>query len=457
MKNSTLLNAGALITVVASFGSSVVWGQVTVLQGGTVIDGISETPLPDAVIVLEGDTIRDIGTSASVTIPAGADVIDLSGKTIMPGMLNIHVHVGMRDGMQANIDNYSRQNVDRDAKAYLYYGVTHVASLGNDAAAMDDYRRDQQSGLVSGPRVHSGTFGFAPVGGWQPTNAYLNRPADPEEARQMVRDLIANRSPDILKVWVDDGLGSLQKFPPEMYGAIIDEAHQNGLKVFAHMYYLEDAKELVRQGVDVFAHSIRDQEVDEDFLELARESGVTQVARLVGNQGYYVYGENPDFLADSTLDAVFEPALLAGLRSHEYQQEVAAQSNIDQLRATFELSKRNTLKIHNAGIPIAVGTDTGQPGRFEGLWAHREMEMLVETGLTPMEAIKAATINGARALGIDQQYGSLEAGKKADFIVLDANPLDDITSSRRIFAVWQNGKPVDRSALTRASRVEGVH
>ncbi len=111
MRNSTRLNAGALIAVVASFGSSVVWGQVTVLQGGTVIDGISDTPLPDAVIVLEGDTIREIGTGASVTIPAGADVIDLSGKTIMPGILNIHVHVGMRDGMQANIDNYSRQNV----------------------------------------------------------------------------------------------------------------------------------------------------------------------------------------------------------------------------------------------------------------------------------------------------------------------------------------------------------
>ena len=421
--------------------------EITVIEGATVIDGVSDTPIEDAVIVIAGDTIQSIGSRGSVEPPPGARTIDATGKTILPGIFNLHGHVAMSEGFDRRMDNYTRERVQRDANSYLYYGVTHSVSLGLDQEPMPGFQADQRAGLAGGARLYSAGLGFAAMDGWEPAGVEeINRPTTPEEARAMVQQELAKGS-DVLKIWVDDRLGELPKITPELYGAIIDEAHRNNLKVLAHMFYLEDAKELMRRGLDALAHSVRDQEVDEEFLALAKETGVTQVTTLIGHYGNLTFPQDTSYLDDPGVPLMIPADALETLRSEEYQNEMAAGPGMERSRGFYETALKNAAAVAAAGIPIAVGTDSSGASRVQGLWEHREMEHMVKAGLTPMQAIQAATVNGARMLGVEDKYGTLQPGKVADLIVLDANPLSDITNSRKIDAVWMNGQPVDRAAL----------
>ena len=420
--------------------------NITVIEGATVIDSVSETPLEDAVIVIEGDTIRSIGRRGSVEVPANARTVDASGKTIMPGMVNLHGHIGVTVGMGRDYEGFSKERVQRDANAYLYYGITHMLSLGIDREPMFEFLADQRAGRAGGARLYSAGIGFT-VEGVRPGNLTdVHYPKTPEEAREQVREELA-KNVDVIKMWVDDRLGRFPKFDPEIYAAIIDEAHQSNVKVFAHMYYLEDAKELMRRGLDGLAHSVRDKEVDEEFLRLAKENGVTQLTTLAGHHGRFTYADGPTFLDDPGLAVLFPASVLETVGSKEYQQEAAKRPGMATSRKEYANAAKNAATVAAAGIPIAVGTDSGSPGHFPGLWEHREMELMVDAGLTPMQAIQAATINGAKFLGVDDRYGTLEPGKVADMIVLDADPLADITNSRKIDSVWMNGKQVNRDSL----------
>ena len=203
--------------------------QITVIAGATVIDGVSEAPIEDAVLVISGDTIRDIGKRGSFPIPAGARIVDAAGKVILPGMFGLHGHVGRTEGMESSEENFNRERVQRDANAYLYYGVTHVLSLGHDREPMADFLADQRAGSVGGARLYTAGLGFGAKGGW-PRNPYVNRPTTPEEARAMVRKE-ATKHPRVLKIWVDNRLGELPDFSPEIYGPVIEEARQHNLRV----------------------------------------------------------------------------------------------------------------------------------------------------------------------------------------------------------------------------------
>ena len=424
--------------------------NITVIAGATVIDGVADTPIEDAILVIEGDTIRNLGRRGSFDIPADAVTINAAGKTIMPALVNLHSHIGMAEGMERGWDNYNRERILRDANIYLYYGVMHSLSLGIDRDPMIAFQSDQRAGRVGGARVYSAGVGFAAKDGWRPQGVVdINRPTTPEEARALVRQEAA-KPVDVIKIWVDDGRGELPKITPELYGTIIDEAHKHNLKVLAHIYYLEDAKELIRRGIDALAHTVRSEEVDEEFLQLAREAGVTQLSTLIGPFANIAYLEGPTFLDEPGLSLLFPASVLETLRSKEYQQRLAENQDARSRRRSYEIQMKNVAKVAAAGIPIAVATDSSGAGRFQGLWEHLEMELLVNAGLTPIEAIRAATVNGAKFLGVEDRYGTLAPGKVADFIVLNANPLDDITSSRQIDAVWINGNPVDRAALASA-------
>ena len=418
-----------------------------VIKGATVIDGVSSTPIENAVIVIEGDTIQAIGSAGSVEVPPGAQRVDASGKTIIPGIFNLHAHVARSEGMESDDQFYNRERIQRDANRYLYYGITHMVSLGIDQEPMIGFLEDQRAGRTGGARLYSAGYGFAAKDGWIPGNPNLNRPTTPDEARQLVQELVQERQPDVIKIWVDDRLGELPKLTPELYGAIIEEAHSQGIKVMAHMYYLEDTKELIRRGVDGLAHSVRDQEVDDEFLRLAKENGVTQVATLVGHSSRLAYADGPDFLDDPALPVLFPPLVLETVSGQEYQANLANSPNLASTREVYATAAKNLAKVAAAGIPIAVGTDSGGPGRFQGLWEHREMELMVKAGLTPMQAIQAATANGAKFLGLEDQYGTLEPGKIADLIILNADPLEDIRNTRNIDEVWMNGERVNRADL----------
>lgn len=419
--------------------------QPTIIDGATIIDGISAAPIKDAVMVIEGSTIQSIGKRGSFQLPANATKINLSGKTIIPGMVGLHGHVARTEEMEVNEEFYNRARVERDAKAYLYYGITHMLSLGQDREAMAGFLADQRAGKTTGARLYTAGLGFTSKGGWYP-NPYLHHPTTPEEARAMVKIELA-KHPDIIKIWVDDKLGKYPKFPPELYGPIIEEALKQHVKVAAHIYSLEDAKDLIRRGVVLLAHSVQDREVDDEFLQLAKKHGVTQVTTLVSIRRNSDYAEGASFLNDPGLRILFPAGVLATLASPEYRKKMAESPDLAIARQQYEMAAKNAKKVAAAGIPIAIGTDSGSPGSFPGLWEHREMELLVSAGLTPTEVIRAATINGARFLGVDKRYGTITPGKVADFIVLDADPLSDITNTRKISAVWMNGKPTNRMAL----------
>jgi imidazolonepropionase-like amidohydrolase len=420
--------------------------DLTAIIGATVIDGASGSPIQNAVLVIEGDTIRSLGAQGSVEIPANARRIDATGKTIMPGIFNLHGHVALSTAMERGFDHHTRANIQRDANAYLYFGVTHTTSLGINGEAMESFVADQQAGRAGGARVHSAGLGFAAKDGFRPAGDVegVHRPATPDEARAMVLEEVT-KGVNLIKIWVDDAGGRFADFAPELYGAVIDEAHQHGLKVLAHLYALDDAKELMRRGIDALAHNVRDKEVDEEFLTLAKEHGVTQISVLVGAKSSVLYAEEREFLDDPALPLLFPSSVLDAVRGNNYRQ--SAVSDAQRSRRQYEMASRNTAKVHRAGIPIAVGTDSQGAGRFQGLWEHIELELLVEAGLTPMEAIQAATANGARFLSVENRFGTLEPGKVADFLILNSDPLSDISNSRDIDAVWMNGQPVDRDSL----------
>jgi len=420
---------------------------VTVIEGATVIDGFSAQPIQDAVIVISGATIQAIGPRGSVPVPENAERINAAGKTIIPGIVSAHGHLAMAEGLERKAEFFNRERLQRDANAYLYYGVTHMVSMGIDMDPIWSFVAEQRAGQAGGARLYTAGIGFAPKDGWQPGGFDgVHRPTTPEEAREMVRQEL-QKKPDLIKIWVDDNNGRMPKLSPELYGAIIDEAHKNNVRVVAHMKYLDDTKELMRRGIDVLAHSVRDKEVDEEFIQLAKERGVIQLPTMAGMDATLSYASgNTSFLSDPGLPVLFPASLLQTLGGPEYREQMG-RANLAATRAEYETALKNTAKLAAAGVPIALGTDSGSPGRFPGLWEHREMELYIRAGLTPMQAIQAATINGARMLRIERQYGSLEAGKVADLILLNADPLSDITNSRRIDSVWMNGKQVDRGTL----------
>jgi imidazolonepropionase-like amidohydrolase len=294
---------------------------------------------------------------------------------------------------------------------------------------------------VSGARLYTAGRGFLEFTGKANPSDHRYRPQTPEEARTDVREL-APHHPDFIKMWVDDGLGHGVKIKPEIYQAIIDEAHKQHIRVFAHEYYLGDAKALLAAGLDGFAHSIRDQAVDNDLMQAMKAHGVFLIPTLVRDEVLFAYADNLKWLDDPFFQAGFEPGALAYVRSPENVEKGRKDPDIAKYRAGLEMAKKNLKTLSDSGVKIAFGTDSGIPTRFPGYFEHRELQLMVEAGLTPMQAIVAATGTNAEILGGVKQFGTLQSGRRADFLVLDANPLDDIHNTERLAAVWQSGKIV---------------
>jgi imidazolonepropionase-like amidohydrolase len=254
-------------------------------------------------------------------------------------------------------------------------------------------------------------------------------------------------------MWVDDGLGHGTKIQPAIYQAIIDEAHKQHIRVFAHEFYLSDAKALLAAGVDGFAHSIRDQPVDNDVMQTMKARGVFLIPTLVRDEVLFAYADNLKWLDDPFFQAGLEPGALAIVRNPERVEKIRNDPDIDKYRAGLQMGKKNLKTLSDSGVKIAFGTDSGIPTRFPGYLEHRELQLMVEAGLTPMQAIVAATGTNAEILGGAKQFGTLQAGRRADFVVLDANPLDDIHNTEKLSAVWQAGKTVPSvSAKTMAAK-----
>jgi imidazolonepropionase-like amidohydrolase len=413
-----------------------------VLKGARLIDGTGRPAIENAILVIEGDHIVAAGKTGAISIPKDADVKDVSGKTIMPALINLHGHLGLSaNGADSVAGHYTEENVLKQLNKYLSYGVATVASLGQDEDEIYKIRDAQHAGTLGGARLYTAGRGFLEYTGQTYPADHRYRPQTPEEARADVREL-AGHHPDFMKMWVDDGLGHGVKIKPAIYQAIIDEAHKQNIRVFAHEYYLDDAKALLAAGVDGFAHSIRDQPVDMDVMQTMKARGVFLIPTLVRDEVLFAYADNLKWLDDPFFQAGFEPAAIAMVRSSENVEKGRKDPDIAKYRAGLEMGKKNLKTLSDAGVKIAFGTDSGIPTRFPGYFEHRELQLMVEAGLTPMQAIVAATGTSAEILGGAKTFGTLQAGRRADFLVLDANPLNDIHSTEKLSAVWQSGKIV---------------
>ena len=400
-------------------------GSPRVFTGARLFDG-SRT-IDNATLVVKDGRIVSAGSGA--TVPAGAERVDLAGRFVMPGLVNAHGHVGGTRGLRSGAELYSRQNVLDQLRLYARYGVTTVVSLGDDREEGFRVRDEQDTPsldrarlYVAGPVVDATT---------------------PEAARGQVAAL-ADRKVDWVKIRVDDTLGTTPKMAPAVYQAVIDESHKRGLRVAAHLFYLEDAQGLLAAGVDFIAHSVRDKPVDPAFVAALAKRGTCLCPTLMREVSAFTYADEPAFFSDPFFLKHADPAVVAELRSPERRERVRANPASARYREALRTASLNLKSLVDGGATIAFGTDTGPPARFQGYFEHEELRLMVEAGLTPQEALVAATSGAARCLGL-KGLGRLEPGAWADFLVLRADPLADIRNTKSLESVWIAGNRVPES------------
>ncbi|HEY2030516.1 MAG TPA: amidohydrolase family protein [Myxococcales bacterium] len=421
-----------------------VHAELIALKGARVIEGTAKPPIDNAVLIVKDEFITGLGPAKTLKVPEGARVIDVKGRTIMPGIVNAHGHVGLVAHGKNSADAYTRENVLSQLLQYEKFGVTAVCSLGLNRDLVYEIRDEQRAGnTIPGATLLTAGRGIgvpdaAPPVPVAPDQVY--RPKTPEEAVEMVKETMTHH-PDLIKIWVDDVYEKFPKMTPDIYKAVIEEAHAEGARVAAHVFYLADAKALAAAGVDAFAHSIRDKPVDGDLIKVMIRESIDYIPTLTVDESAFIFAEDPSLLKDPMLAAAAGPETMQMLKSPEYKRKVESDPNTPKIKAAFAMAKKNLKTLSDAGVRIAFGTDSGaQPVRIPGWAEHRELWLMVKAGLTPLQAIKAATNGAANVAGVSRERGTIEVGKRADFLVLAADPTKDIRNTRKILQVWHDGR-----------------
>lgn len=373
---------------------------VHLIQNATFInDGKAAANV--SVLVRDGK-IAAIGKN--IKAPKGADVVDAKGKFLLPGFVSAHVHV--IDGKEP-----------RQLQLYARYGITTVWSLGGEKKAAFDLRAAQNTTALDRARIY--------------VSGDVITATTPEEARAKVTEVAALR-PDVIKIRVDDNLGSSTKMKPEVYNAVIEEAHKHRLPAAVHIFYLADAKDALRAGADIIAHSVRDREIDDEFLALMKQRNIPYIPTLTREVSAFAYETTPAFFADPFFQKEADPAVIAQLQDPAKQEAMAKSMFARGYKRGLAMAKINLKKAADAGLRIEMGTDSGAaPNRFEGYFEHLEMWMMAEAGLTPAQILRYA----ARPI---------KTGDWADLVLLDSNPLDDIRNTKTIESVWIAGNRIAR-------------
>ena len=408
----------ALYVLLAAAAALPLHAQTTAFTGATVWDGTAAPPVAGATLLVREGRVVSVGTQAP---PAGVPVVSLAGKHVMPGLVDVHAHVTGRWAPQGIED--PRRRVEEELLLFARYGVTTVNSLGDEPPEAFAVRDAQGvPGLararlfVAGPVITSVTEA---------------------EAREAVA-ANARSGADWMKFRYDDNLGTVAKMPWEAVHGVVDEAHRRGYRVATHLFYLDDAKRLLREGSDMVAHSIRDADVDAEVIALLGERRVCYVPTLTRELSTFVYAERPSFFDDPFFQRWADAAEVARLSAPDARRAMAVSPAAARYRVGLPQAQRNLKTLVDAGLPVGMGTDVGPAGRFPGYFEHLELALMAEAGLTPTQVLHTATAGAAECLRRDD-VGTLQPGRWADFLVLDADPLQDVTNTRRLSAVYVAG------------------
>ncbi|TDB64213.1 amidohydrolase family protein [Arundinibacter roseus] len=392
----------------------------TAFTGATLIDGHGGAPIVNGVLVIQNGRIVSIGTRDQVKIPEKAKIIDASGKTIVPGLINAHGHVGDVQGIEGG--HYSAQNVRDNLAIYERYGITSVVSLGGDQPEAEPLRAVHADSHSNPPNARLYIAGEVITG------------QTPAEALTVV-EKNHRMGVDFMKIRVDDNLGSSPKMLEAVYRAVIRRSHELGYKIATHMYYLDDARKLLEAGTDMLAHSVRDLPVDEAFVKLLQQKKVPYCPTLTRELSAFVYGDTASFFSDPYFLKEYDQKTIAPLLNPARQQQIRQSKAARIYKQQLPTAMANLKTLSDAGVPIVFGTDSGVPTRFIGYFEHLELEMMAEAGLSPMQILQSATKNAAEYMGL-KNVGTLSPGNYADFLILDADPLADIRNLRKISSVY---------------------
>ena len=439
-----------LVLILAGCGDSpppVVESTSLALIGGQLIDGTGSTPVADSIVVIQDGRIESAGPRATTAVPAGAEVLDLTDKTIIPGLVNLHVHY--RGGPE---------NIARQFRSQLYYGVTTGRSIGSDSSDVVPFLLETHTGQTAFPRAFTAGLGFSHPNGFNASGR--NAPTTEDEARALVRAQVA-LGVHFIKMWVNEVAEPGLKIAPEIRTAIIDEAIRNDVVPVAHIDDEIDGRQLVEAGLRDFLHStvltfgpgagtpVEDPTPSQEFLQMCLDNDVSFTPTLSIIQNNWHFAEHPELLEDPTLRAAFNPDALERWDDPQQRTEVIEAPEFENRKAAFQQVLDFVKTIHDAGIKVALGNDAGTANVPFGWGMHHEMELYVEAGLTPMQAIIAATATGASRMPPvgKAEFGTLQPGKIADLVILDADPLVDIRNTLEIAQVMRLGKWIDRASL----------
>ena len=438
----------ASLFLLAGCGSTapVAVSNAVLFEGARVVVGDESAPIENAAFVVENGTFTRIGRAGDVGAPEGAPRVSLQGKTVMPAIVDAHGHLGYRRGVSFLVENYTRENLIDHLQRLAYHGVAAFMSMGTERdlgyALRDELRAAPPPGLAL--FLTAGRGLAMPNGG--PAPPLRDAPygvATEAEARAAVRELAAKKIDGYVKIWVDDREGQVKKLTPDLYAAAIDEAHKVGLRTITHTQDREDVKSILRAGIDGLAHPPwrLGQEVDDELVKLFKERPHVFVLLTLWGTRNQIFGRRPAWIDDPLLRETFADEDIRLLENASVPEDAVA-------RWRAGVVPRGVARLKAAGVRFGLGDDAGATNgaQYFGFGAHMEMASMVEAGLTPAEAITAATRNSAEFLSLDR-LGTVAVGKSADFIVLDANPLEDINNTRRINAVYLRGQAVDRTAL----------
>ena len=442
---------GLALSVVLGGIAAPVAAKTLVLNHFTLIDGLGHAPVRNAAMIVTDGRISWVGAASAVKVPAGAKVQDLAGKFVMPGLIDNHVHLAMVQGIAQDFrKSYNRANIESQLATFAAYGVTTVQALGTDDNLIFDIVKEQRSAPAKATRIFTAGRGLVfkgSYGGVAGLDAFVSTPA---EARAMV-DTEVRKGADVVKLWVDDEFGTVPvRMPPAVSSAVIDEAHKDGRKAVAHVFYIANARELVREGANGFSHEIRDAPVDTALVNAMKAGNTWQMAATLSREASFTYDLLP-FVDDPFFSRGVEPSVITALKDPARRQRLRSGPLFSQFPKVFQTAMSNFSRQVKGGVRYGMGTDTGPTARFPGYFAHWELELMVKAGITPLQALTAATSANAEFMGA-KDIGSITTGKWADLLVLDRDPTKDIRNTRSINEVLIAGEPMPTIWQTCAGR-----